>query len=105
MAMAQGERFVAYEHQSGSDDGRFERAGGLAHTLKPLDRDGLVAISVDPEDRRNRLIRLTRMGRAKLAESDALWEAAASAPAGMSVLARTEVIMMMELADKTDQKE
>lgn len=51
-------------------------AGGLAHTLKPLDRDGLVAISVDPKDRRNRLIQLTRMGRAKLAESDALWEAA-----------------------------
>ncbi len=51
-------------------------AGGLAHTLKPLDRDGLVAISVDPNDRRNRLIRLTATGRAKLAESDALWEAA-----------------------------
>jgi len=51
-------------------------AGGLAHTLKPLDRDGLVAISVDPKDRRNRLIQLTRIGRAKLAESDALWEAA-----------------------------
>jgi DNA-binding MarR family transcriptional regulator len=50
--------------------------GGLAHTLKPLDRDGLVAIGVDPDDRRNRLIRLTPAGRAKLAESDALWEAA-----------------------------
>jgi DNA-binding MarR family transcriptional regulator len=48
-------------------------AGALAHTLKPLERDGLVAVAVDPDDRRNRLIRLTRQGRAKLAETDALW--------------------------------
>jgi DNA-binding MarR family transcriptional regulator len=51
-------------------------AGGLAHTLKPLARDGLIAIDVDPQDRRNRLIRLTRSGQAKLQQSDALWEAA-----------------------------
>jgi len=38
-------------------------AGGLAHTLKPLVRDGLVEIGVDPKDRRNRLIRLTSAGR------------------------------------------
>ena len=50
--------------------------GSLAHPLKPLDRDGLIAIDVDPKDRRNRLIRLTRSGQAKLKESDALWEAA-----------------------------
>ena len=48
-------------------------AGALAHTLKPLERDRLVAIAVDPDDRRNRLISLTRQGRAKLAETDALW--------------------------------
>jgi DNA-binding MarR family transcriptional regulator len=48
-------------------------AGGLAHTLKPLERDGLVAVAVDPSDRRNRLIRLTRLGRRKLSESDELW--------------------------------
>jgi DNA-binding MarR family transcriptional regulator len=48
-------------------------AGALAHTLKPLERDGLVAIAVDPDDRRNRLISLTRQGRAKLAETDVLW--------------------------------
>jgi DNA-binding MarR family transcriptional regulator len=51
-------------------------AGGLAHTLKPLIRDGLIATDVDPQDRRNRLIRLTTVGRRKLKESDALWEAA-----------------------------
>jgi DNA-binding MarR family transcriptional regulator len=47
--------------------------GALAHTLKPLERDGLVAVAVDPDDRRNRLITLTRRGRTKLAEADVLW--------------------------------
>ena len=49
-------------------------SGALAHTLKPLERDRLVAIEIDPEDRRNRLITLTALGRARLAASDALWE-------------------------------
>jgi DNA-binding MarR family transcriptional regulator len=48
-------------------------AGALAHTLKPLERDGLVSAEVDPDDRRNRRIALTRQGRAKLAETDDLW--------------------------------
>jgi DNA-binding MarR family transcriptional regulator len=47
--------------------------GALAHTLKPLERDRLVTIEIDPEDRRNRLITLTAEGRAKLTETDALW--------------------------------
>jgi DNA-binding MarR family transcriptional regulator len=47
--------------------------GALAHTLKPLERDGLIAAAVDPDDRRNRRITLTRRGRSKLAETDALW--------------------------------
>lgn len=51
-------------------------AGGLAHTLKPLVRDGLVTIGQDPNDRRSRSIKLTPAGRAKLKESEALWEAA-----------------------------
>jgi DNA-binding MarR family transcriptional regulator len=51
-------------------------AGGLAHTLKPLGRDGLIKISADPQDRRTRRIRLTPAGRAKLEETDVLWEAA-----------------------------
>jgi DNA-binding MarR family transcriptional regulator len=48
-------------------------SGALAHTLKPLERDGLVTVTVDPDDRRNRRIALTRQGRAKLAETEALW--------------------------------
>lgn len=49
-------------------------AGALAHTLKPLDRDGLISTDVDPCDRRNRLVRLTPAGHSRLAESDVLWE-------------------------------
>ena len=48
-------------------------SGALAHTLKPLERDRLVTIEIDTDDRRNRLITLTAKGRAKLAETDALW--------------------------------
>jgi DNA-binding MarR family transcriptional regulator len=48
-------------------------SGALVHTLKPPERDGLVAVTLDADDRRNRLITLTRHGRAKLAETDALW--------------------------------
>jgi DNA-binding MarR family transcriptional regulator len=48
-------------------------AGALAHTLKPLERDGLVSVTVDPHDKRSRLIKLTRQGRVRLAESDVLW--------------------------------
>jgi DNA-binding MarR family transcriptional regulator len=47
--------------------------GALAHTLKPLKRDGFISISVDPDDRRNRLVGLSRQGKAKLVESDTLW--------------------------------
>ena len=48
-------------------------SGALAHTLKPLERDRLVAVEIDPDDRRNRLITLTAKGRAKLTEADTLW--------------------------------
>ncbi len=51
-------------------------AGGLAHTLKPLVRDALVVTAADPADRRNRLVRLTGAGRAKLESCRALWKSA-----------------------------
>lgn len=51
-------------------------SGALAHTLKPLERDRLVTIEIDPDDRRNRLITLTAKGRTKLAETEALWSKA-----------------------------
>src|ERR1700682_1001883 len=37
--------------------------GALTHNLKPLERDGLVEITTDPDDRRNRIIALTAAGR------------------------------------------
>ena len=48
-------------------------AGALAHTLKPLERDDLIATAIDPQDRRARRITLTTKGRARLGESQALW--------------------------------
>lgn len=44
----------------------------LGHSLKPLERDGLISFSIG-EDRRSRLITLTRTGIAKLDEAKPLW--------------------------------
>jgi DNA-binding MarR family transcriptional regulator len=48
--------------------------GALAHTLRPLERDGLISIGVDPKDRRNRILKVTPAGHTRLAESEILWE-------------------------------
>jgi DNA-binding MarR family transcriptional regulator len=48
----------------------------LHHNLKPLERDGLVTITVDRDDRRSRLVRLTKRGEASLAESEEAWRRA-----------------------------
>ncbi len=48
----------------------------LAHTLKPLQRDGLVVVEASPSDRRVRHVALTPLGQARLAASQACWEAA-----------------------------
>jgi len=45
----------------------------LAHNLKPLERDGFVAVVADPDDRRSRRVELTALGWAKLDQSQALW--------------------------------
>ncbi len=45
----------------------------LTAALKPLERDGLVAIAWDPDDRRNRLLRLTDKGREVLASAIPTW--------------------------------
>ncbi|ENT4821176.1 MAG: MarR family winged helix-turn-helix transcriptional regulator [Klebsiella michiganensis] len=47
--------------------------GGLTHTLKPLQRDGLISLGADPDDGRSRLISLTDSGYKKLTETDAGW--------------------------------
>ena len=45
----------------------------LTAALKPLERDGLVAITADPGDRRNRLLSLTKRGRQVLASAVPIW--------------------------------
>ena len=46
---------------------------GLSHTLKPLERDGLVRIERDREDRRARLVTLTALGRTRAAAARRCW--------------------------------
>lgn len=45
----------------------------LTAALKPLERQGLVTISVDPRDRRGRLLILTDRGRETLAAAVPIW--------------------------------
>ena len=46
----------------------------LTAALKPPERRGLVAITVDPADKRNRLLQLTPAGRALLAKALPIWK-------------------------------
>ena len=48
----------------------------LSHTLRPLERDGLVATGDHKLDRRIRLVGLTEAGLKKLEECNALWSKA-----------------------------
>ncbi len=48
----------------------------LGHNLRPLEREGLVEIDADADDRRIRRIRLTDAGRARRAAALPLWRAA-----------------------------
>jgi DNA-binding MarR family transcriptional regulator len=45
----------------------------LTAALKPLERDGLVVIASNPNDRRNRLLRLTDEGQRVLASAIPIW--------------------------------
>ncbi|HEY4274479.1 MAG TPA: MarR family transcriptional regulator [Rhizomicrobium sp.] len=46
----------------------------LTAALKPLERRGLITISIDPDDRRSRLLRLTAKGRGLLAKAVPIWK-------------------------------
>lgn len=48
----------------------------LTHNLKPLERDGLVAIGVDANDQRARRLRVTSAGRKTLTAARAAWRRA-----------------------------
>ncbi|MEO3472612.1 MarR family winged helix-turn-helix transcriptional regulator [Roseomonas sp. CAU 1739] len=51
----------------------------MGRNLQPLEREGLVAITVDPTDRRGRLVSLTAEGQARLVAARPLWSAAQTA--------------------------
>lgn len=51
----------------------------LTANLKPLERRGLLTVSVDEADRRSRRLTLTAAGRALLAKAVPLWEASHAA--------------------------
>lgn len=46
----------------------------LTAALKPLERRGLITVSVDPDDRRSRLLRLTAKGRGLLVKALPIWK-------------------------------
>ncbi len=48
----------------------------LGHNLRPLERDGFIALREAEEDRRRRHVILTPQGRAKFQEAARLWEIA-----------------------------
>lgn len=51
----------------------------LGRNLRPLERDGLVTIEVDPADRRGRAVALTPAATIRLAEARDRWHAAQAA--------------------------
>jgi DNA-binding MarR family transcriptional regulator len=48
----------------------------LAQNLKPLEREGLLLVTVDPADKRSRRVSLTQAGMDKLLESQPMWQQA-----------------------------
>ena len=49
---------------------------GLGHNLRPLERDGLVELQENEQDRRQRHLVITRAGKTKLQEALPLWATA-----------------------------
>lgn len=48
----------------------------LTHTLKPMIRDGLISFAAAKNDRRTRLVQITRSGKRRLEEGQKRWSAA-----------------------------
>lgn len=48
----------------------------VGRNLRPLQRDGLVSVVIDPQDRRGRLLAVTDAGREALQSAEPLWAAA-----------------------------
>jgi DNA-binding MarR family transcriptional regulator len=48
----------------------------LGHNLRPLERDGLIALQESEDDRRRRHVALTPVGKAKIRDALTLWQTA-----------------------------
>jgi DNA-binding MarR family transcriptional regulator len=48
----------------------------LGHNLRPLERDGMIALVKDQDDRRRRHVALTSQGKTKFREAKKLWQTA-----------------------------
>jgi len=73
----------------------------LTAALKPLERRGLIAISVDPDDRRSRLLRLTGKGRGLLAKALPIWKehhALLERQAGPADILRQDLALLVRAA-------
>jgi DNA-binding MarR family transcriptional regulator len=55
----------------------------LTAAVKPLERRGLVTVTVDPADKRGRLLTLTPAGRRALASAVPIWERMHAAVEGL----------------------
>jgi len=67
----------------------------LTAALKPLEREGLVQVSVDPDDARSRRLALTRSGARTLARAIPIWRrahAALNAPRAASLRRALEAL-------------
>lgn len=51
----------------------------VGRNVRPLARDGLVSIAIDPEDRRGRVLSITPAGKARLTAAEPLWQQAQDA--------------------------
>jgi DNA-binding MarR family transcriptional regulator len=64
----------------------------LTAALKPLERRGLVEVAVDAEDRRSRVLTLTRAGRALLAKAFPIWKKTHSTLEGLLVASEPDLL-------------
>jgi len=48
----------------------------LARNLKPLERDGLISLEIDANDRRSKTVDVTELGRSIIRRAQPAWEAA-----------------------------
>jgi len=74
------------------------RISALTHALRPLVRDKLVELHLDPRDNRAKRAVLTHLGKKRLAEGEALWAAANRNVE--TVLGPSSATMLRNMADR-----